>query len=425
MEERKLDQFNPWWIENKVDPELALRYKRKLYYEIERNLNKKFILAIVGLRRTGKTTIMYQLIQKLLDKNVEKENILFFSFDESVSSLDELIEKYSNLQGIDFRKEPVYLFLDEIQKCPDWENQIKKYYDLYPKMKIIISGSESLFLRKKNKETLAGRVFEFVLHGLDFQEYLELNKVDKEKFKYDSVVDPLLNKYIEKGSFPETVSGLSEKEFREYIRSLVIDKVVYRDIPNIYSIEDPGFLITLLELICKNPGMYVDYQSLAKQYNKDRRIIKNYFLYLEQSFLIRIIGNYRKGSTGLRKLKRAYPSDNAFIKLFAPGMEINSDFFGNMVENLCVNKFEGEYFWKNSHEVDIVFQGVPIEIKYKSDIGKNDLKGIREFMKKFNKKRGFIITRNTEETKKLDEGDITFIKLKDFLLKGVDFVLNK
>src|SRR3989344_7842113 len=160
MEKVKLEEFNHWWMSKKVDSDLALPFKRDIYPEIERHLNKRFILALVGLRRVGKTTIMYQLIQKLIGTNANRTNIFFFSFDEDLAKLNEVLEAYKEMHNKDFRGEKIYIFLDEIQKCNGWENELKKYYDLYPKLKFIISGSESLFIRKKTKETLAGRIFE-------------------------------------------------------------------------------------------------------------------------------------------------------------------------------------------------------------------------------------------------------------------------
>jgi uncharacterized protein len=413
MEIKRLEQFNSWWFENKVNPDLALDFKRDLYYELEDVISNKFILAIVGLRRTGKTTILYQLIQYLLNQNINSKNILFFSFDESIKDLFDVLETYKELNNINFSKDKVYLFLDEIQKCNDWENQIKKYYDLYPKLKIIISGSESLFIRKKNKETLAGRVFEYFLQGLSFKEYLSLRGIKKENFNYKTIISPLLKEYIENGSFPETIN-LSEKLYKEYIRSLVIDKIVYKDIPNSYKIADPSFLSLLLELISKNPGIYIDYQSIAKQFNKDRRVVKDYLIYLEHSFLIRIISNYRKGSSSLRKMKRAYPSDNSLIKLFKFNYE--EDFYGKLVENVCVNFLQAQCFWKNSFEVDIILNEKPIEIKYRNEIRKSDIKGVKEFMKKFNVNEGIIITKNHDEILEFDNFKINFISLWKFLL---------
>src|SRR3989344_6181823 len=147
MDISKLEEFNHCWIRKNVDPELALPFKRDNYLEIENNLSKKFITALVVLRRVGKTTIIYQLIQKLIKEKIDAANIFFFSFDEVSAKLSEIIEAYREFHKKDFREEKVYIFLDEIQKCDNWENEVKKYYDLYPKIKFVISGSESLFIR--------------------------------------------------------------------------------------------------------------------------------------------------------------------------------------------------------------------------------------------------------------------------------------
>src|SRR3989338_4967179 len=169
MDKAKLEEFNPWWISGKVDLELALPFKREIFSDIERHLNKRFIIALVGLRRTGKTTIMYQLIERLIQNKINPSNILFFSFDETLAELNEVLELYKELHPKDFREEKIFVLLDEIQKHKNWENEIKKYYDLYPKLKFVVSGSESLFIRKKTKETLAGRIFEFSLTPFTFK----------------------------------------------------------------------------------------------------------------------------------------------------------------------------------------------------------------------------------------------------------------
>src|SRR3989338_9533694 len=411
MEKVKLEEFNHWWIKGKVDSELALPFKRDSYKEIEKYIDKKFIVAITGLRRVGKTTTIYQLIQNLIDKKVNTENILFISFDENIIKIGEVIEIYKEIHKKDFREEKVYIFLDEIQKCGNWENEIKKYYDLYPKLKFIISGSESLFIRKKTKETLAGRIFEFNLSTFTFKEYLKIHNIES---KYETKIKPFLLKYIEKGGFPETFSFKTDKEFKEYIRSLVVDKIVYKDIPRMFKLDDPEFLSTLLELIASNPGMYIDYLSLSKQFNKDRRVIKNYIFYLKESFLINLLGNYRKGSTNLRKRKRAYPTDNALTYLYKP--KIEEDFFGKMAETVVINNLKAVSFWKNGNEVDVVHDNMPIEVKYQEKIRFEDLKSITEFMKKFKVKKGILITKNEEKEIKVEEGTVKFIPLWKWLL---------
>ncbi|MEK6896732.1 MAG: ATP-binding protein [Nanoarchaeota archaeon] len=415
MERARLEEFNHWWIRRDVDPELALPFKRDNYGEIERSLSKKFILALVGLRRVGKTTTIYQLIKKLIDEKTDVTTILFFSFDEIKATLNDVLETYKEIHKKDFREEKVYVFLDEIQKCANWENELKKYYDLYPKIKFVISGSESLFIKKKTKETLAGRIFEFNLRAFSFREYLRFNHVREEEFKYESKIKPFFLTFVEKGGFPETFSFDSDKDFKEYIGSLVVDKIVFKDIPAMFNIEDPQFLKILIELIATNPGMYVDYQSLSRQFGKDRRVIKDYLLYLQESFLIQVLGNYRKGSmTTLRKIKRAYPSDTALTYLYKPKAE--EGFFGKMVETVAINKLQASLFWKNGNEIDIVHDDVPIEIKYQERITSNDYKPLREFMRKFKKKKGVLVTKHEDKEIKVEEGTITLISAWKWLL---------
>ena len=415
MEKSKLEEFNHWWIKGSVDPELALPFKRENYPEIIRHLDKRFISALVGLRRVGKTTTIYQLIQKLIEGGINASRILFFSFDETSAKLNDVIETYQELHGTDLRKERVYIFLDEIQKCDDWENVLKKYYDLYPKIKFVISGSESLFIRRKTKETLAGRIFEFAFTPFTFREYLKFKGLEENDFKYETKIAPLFIRFAERGGFPETFSFESEKDLKGYISALVVDSIVYKDIPKLFKLDDPEFLRTILELIATNPGMYVDYQSLSKQFGKDRRVIKDYISYLNESFLISLLGNYRKGSAAsLRKRKRAYPADNALTYLYKPRIE--EGFFGRMIETLAVNKIGAKSFWKNGDEIDIVHNDIPIEVKYQEKIGSEDLKPLRDFMKKFGQRKGILITKRDERVIKNEEGTIQLIPIWKWLL---------
>ena len=123
--------------------------------------------------------------------------------------------------------------------------------------------------------------------------------------------------------------------------------------------------------------------------------------------MITILSNYRKGSiTTLRKKKRAYPTDNALTYLYKP--KIEEEFFGRMIETLAVNKLKASSFWKNGGEIDIVYEDIPIEVKYQEKISSEDFKPIREFMKKFNKKE--------EKEVKFEEGTIKLIPFWKWLL---------
>lgn len=404
LDKARLEEFNHWWTKQKVDPELALWFKREIYSEIKASLGNRFILALVGLRRVGKTTLMYQLIQQLLEEGVPAEKIAFFSFDDSSATIQEVMRTYQEIQHTSLRDERVYFFFDEIQKHAQWEHELKKYYDLYPKIKCVISGSESLFIQKKTKESLAGRMFEFKVNPCNFKEYCALQKSNT---AYESAIHPLFHSFIERGGFPETFF-LSERECKEYIRSIVVDKIIYKDIPRLFSLDDPPFLGVLLELIANNPGMFLDYQSLAEKFGKDRRVIKNYIFYLEASFLIKILGNYRKSkSATLRKKKRVYPADNALI--YGYKSHIDESFFGKMVETAVINSLSASAFWKNGDEIDIIHKDVPIEVKYQEQIISQDWKALRAFMRKFEQRESILITKRNEKELTVPEGKISLV----------------
>lgn len=156
MDIKDLDKFNPWWTTGKVREEWLKPFKRKLYFEIAKYMDERQILLIQGLRRMGKTTIMFQMIQNLLSKT-DSKHIFYFSFDETVFDLEEVLENYEKLiLGKNFANtnDKIFCFLDEIQKIDDWESKLKVQYDLYPNVKFIISGSASVRLRKRIKRKL-------------------------------------------------------------------------------------------------------------------------------------------------------------------------------------------------------------------------------------------------------------------------------
>ena len=162
-----LEGSNPWW-----KGDFDLDYKsRKVYEEIKKFIKNRQIISLTGLRRTGKTTILLKIVKDSI-VNYGKENIVYFSFDDFKEiRLKEVIDAYFELMKKNSSESFLFLF-DEIQKVPGWEEQLKRIYDENKKFKFIISGSESLFIRKGIRESLAGRMFEFQIKTLCFKEFL-------------------------------------------------------------------------------------------------------------------------------------------------------------------------------------------------------------------------------------------------------------
>ena len=186
---------NKWWKEK-----FELEFKhREIYDKIKRFLHTRQIIAITGLRRTGKTTIMLKLIADLIGK-YKAENILYFSFDDfKEEKLTTIIKTYERLMNKDTAKGNYLILFDEIQKVNGWEEQIKRIYDSNKGIKLFISGSESLFIRKKLRENLSGRMFEFHVKTLNFREYLFLKEIFQvfiSLVRHYSIVYPVISIFI-------------------------------------------------------------------------------------------------------------------------------------------------------------------------------------------------------------------------------------
>ena len=243
----EIEDINPWWTKGKVQEEYTSLHKRDLFEDIVKYVEEKQIVVLSGLRRTGKTVTLHHIIDLLLKEN-KKENILYFSFDLFDDFIDTIINKYSEKVKIDLKNEKIFVFLDEIQKHKNWENELKLLYDNYPNIKFFISGSSTLFIEKKTKESLAGRAFSFIMKPLTFKEYLKIKKISYDMKRISIYANELkkhLSHYIRIGGFPELINQFDDSKISRYAKETVLDKIIYIDIPKVFNIEEPGLFESL------------------------------------------------------------------------------------------------------------------------------------------------------------------------------------
>ncbi len=416
----KLNEMNSWWKTGNTNKELTPSFKRDLFYDIQKYLNIRQIVAIIGLRRTGKSTLFYQLIEELIKDKVNPENILYFSFDETSAELDEVFNFYKeNILKKEFREEKIYIFLDEIQKLKDWENKIKIYYDLYPKLKFFISGSASINILLNSKESLAGRIFYFNLDILSFEEFLNLRGKDINKIKsninlWSSELKIELNQYLIK-PLPEIVNS-NDEIAKRYLKESVIDKAIFRDLRVLFDVKDMELIELLINIIAASPGIVINLDDLSNDLKRSRQLISNYLYYLEYCFIIKSLHNFR-GSllTSSRKLKKYYLIHPALVNA------LSSPNNGKIIENLVQFHLKSKNYWREGkYEVDFILKNektiIPIESKYSKDIKIRELKGLLVFMKKFKINHGIVIDETDEKEEKIDGKKIKFIPVWKWLL---------
>ncbi len=368
---------------------------RELFHKLKKYMDKRQIIAIIGLRRVGKTVLMWQLINWLInEKHIKRTHILYFTYDKNKISIKELLENYSQITGIDYKSKKIFVFLDEIQKLENWQEEIKFYYDLYPNIKFVVSGSSSLFL--KATESLAGRIFEFYLPILNFKEFLLFKNIEIKNIEiYKEEITKLINEYLKK-QFIEIIDE-DEETYKMYYESIV-NKVIFEDIPKQFPIENPSKLKSLFMLIATNPGMYLNYESLASDLSLNRKTIEKYIDYLEKANLIFKVYNFSKNlATSEKKIKRAYLTAPCFSFLYEfPNIE-------KVIENIVVLSLNTKYFYRDPQkkEIDAIVKKdktiIPVEVKYKQHIKKKEIKSLLSFLKKYKGKKGVVITRNIEK----------------------------
>ncbi len=413
MEEKIIKEYieraNPWWSE-----EFNVEWfkEREIYSNITKFLKTRQIIALTGLRRTGKTSIIKKIIDEYLRKGFSKRSIFYFSFDEfSDMRLTELLVIYERMVEIKIKDEKFIIVFDEIQKLNNWSEQIKVIYDLYPNIKFIISGSESLFIRRKSKESLAGRIFEFRIEPLSFKEYLIFKSIKIENIWLQrDLLMKEFSEYIKSNGFPEIINQ-DEEVIEKYVKEGVIEKIIYRDIPEVFEIKDSGLMRSLFDIIFNNPGQIIEIQSIANELSVSRQTLSIYLEYLEESYLIRKLYNFSKNTRKTkRKLKRYYST------IINP-LLIKTD-FPKIFEQAIVNELKGEFFWRDAYknEVDLILtkpEFIAIEIK-SGEIKENDLSSIQKFIKKYKPKKAFIMSYDKE--KKIN--NIEIIPFYKFLLKS-------
>jgi len=421
---RLVYEYNPQRRGGKIE---LPKFRREMYPEIEKWLTKKQVIAIVGLRRTGKTTLMRQAMEKL------GREAAFFSFDEEETQKKEILVFVIDYLLNNFKSR--YIFLDEIQYVDDWEGVLKRYYDL-KNIKFIVSGSESLDLSRA-KAALAGRIATFELEPLTFREYLALKgkkvkageiALNNTKAIEDLYVKLITEKeffehefleYLYKGAFPELADEEDESVIRKYVKELVVKKIIYRDIPAIFEIKRKDMLYELFRYACSNSSNLFDIKNLCSIFRADYETVSNYLFYLRSAFLIRIAESYSKSAAKrIRRNKKIYTThpSMAFAVLGYEKNMLIEKILGQYVESI----FAREFFWrdKQKNEVDVILKNkalMPIEIKYQNQMLPSDITGLLKFMEKFKLEKGIVVTKNLLEKRTMNKKEIMFIPAWLFL----------
>ena len=399
-------------------------YKRKIFKEIEKYLDKKEILILLWARQVGKTSIMKYFFKK--DKNQK----LWFNLDknsdcEKFSSIENIIN-YLKINDFDLSKN-IVLYVDEFQYCENSERIFKNIYDEFENIKIIASGSSSMDIKNKIQESLSGRKKIFYVYSLDLEEFIswklimswEKNDlISFEKFKnIDWKLEKISKKYYDFlyeymifGWYPKTVLEKDKQDVLENIFDLYLKK----DILDFLNIKNITWFKKIVIYLSINNWWQINYTDLANFSDVDINTLKSYLEILEQTFIIKQVKPFfTNKNKEIIKAPKIYFLDNwvknYFIKNFLTDVELRIDKW-ELFEWVVLQEFIKNNIWeikywrtKSWKEVDFILDKTMyldiFEVKFKNKLKTSDFSGINSFLKEYSKKvdNSFLIWKDREK----------------------------
>ncbi|MEX2130854.1 MAG: ATP-binding protein [Pseudohongiellaceae bacterium] len=360
-----------------MDPDtLALRPRAYLAPVRQLLLEAKLRRAVVllGPRRVGKTILIRHLIADLLDGGIAPRCIAYVEMDHPLlhgQSLEALVHQIEEVTpgGEGSR----YLFFDEIQSHKDWEKYLKSLVDHRPDLRILVSGSAAAALKRQSTESGAGRFTDFLLPPLTFSEYLQLRPeapaIHEQQTNLYTLGDiAVLNEqfveYVNFGGYPElALSPTVRSNPERFVKSDIVDKVLLRDLPQLYGIKDIQELNSLFTLLAFNTAEEVSFEQLSQRSGVGKQTIQKYIEYLEAAFLIKRV--FRVDQDGKRYLRernfKIYLTNSAMYMGLFGARRPDEPEFGHLVETaLFAQRFHEDArlnyarWGTDDNEVDLV-----------------------------------------------------------------------
>ncbi|MCI0503527.1 ATP-binding protein [Candidatus Micrarchaeota archaeon] len=427
---------NEWWVTGKSRKAGRYPKKRAIFPKLKQELGSKRIVILSGPRRVGKSVLLHQLVQELIDSGVAKESILHYQLD------DPTIHSYSDeplKDMIDYAlsraKGKAYIFFDEIQAYKGWHEWVKTYYDRDLDIKFILSGSSSLKIQTDANRYLRGRTVEMELFPLDFREFLsfdgtQIPEIDKNNALGMRAAQNRLAKaigdYLLVGGFPEWFEIKNEEAARErWLTHLLADvpkKAIYEDIAVYFNIRNPKVIDLLFSILAINQSKPLSYEKMNEVANLDRATLLNYVEFLKSSYLILDVPVYGSPRKQIKAMKKFLIIDQGLRNAMMKEYVLKEDNQGFIIENLVGTALALNYknvtYWKEqNYEVDFVVNDIPVEVKYQNVIVEKDYRGLLRFLERYNGGHGVMITKDTCGEKMIDGKRIVFVPFWVFLLE--------
>ena len=391
--------------------------KRDILKRLKKDLKRKEIIALVGSRQVGKTTLMKELQKEVIEQSIfltfEKlEDLKIFEQD-----IDFFISKYV--------KNNQFLFIDEFQYAQSGGQQLKYIYDTC-QIKIIISGSSEPELAIHSLQYLVGRVFIYKIYPLTFKEFINF-KSNENNFllqehssqKRLAYLEKYFEEYLLYGSYPEVVKE-EEKDVKITILENLVNSYLLKEIKDILSYKNIFEYETLLQRFALQDGALLNKNTFSQELGIYNNKINEMTSILEKTYILSLVRPFLRNKIKEQiKSPKSYIQDlgfkNTLIKNFNP-LSLKQDkgmVYENFICNTLLRNGIKVCFWniQNRHEVDFVYEkdgniiGIEVKSKLKNDSITTSMKKFIELLKPSHL---YVFNENIDASKKIDNTEIIF-----------------
>jgi len=434
-----LATFNPWW-RNESIPDLP-SWQRASFYElfswIQTPPAPRAVL-LSGARQVGKTTLLLQAIDKLLDEGIPAANILYITFDHPIiklAGIDVALEAWRERQPKVGGQE--YLFLDEAQNIQNWGTWIKHQVDFNKNRRIVFTGS-AMPLLQTQQESGVGRWHTIRLTTLSFYEYLHLkglsaslpklpqlkslrdlfNWAQNDFYQITEIAEPYVghfHEYLVRGGFPQAALIENITQAQRLLRDDIIDKVLKRDMTMLFGVRRVLELEMTFLYLCMHDGGLLDMATLGSNLKIAQQTVLHFIELLEATHLIYRLPPFGYGKEILRARYKVYLADaaiapavlmkgkTAFDDPSDLGIATETAVFKHIYARYYAQSLRFTYWRDRSEkEVDLIAEFgneiIPFEVKYRFEhTGVRDLKGLLHFCETKSVRIGYVITKSLSD----------------------------
>lgn len=407
-----------------------------LYVGTPRHLKPAYVknkaTIIIGVRRSGKSTLLSQIADKWLSEGVLRENILYINFfDDRLSKLqtlglDIVMQSYYSLYPHKKTQETTYCFFDEIQIIPDWEAFIDRILRT-ENVVVYISGSSAQMLSKEIATQMRGRALSWELFPFSFKEYADHMKIERNlplNTQQRLFIENAFQNYWDCGGFPE-IAGL-EKSLRIKVHQEYFESILFRDLIERYDISHPRALVDLAKHMLENIASMYTVNSMtgflkSLGYSVPKSSVSEYLNWFEDAYFLFTVrlydASFRRSNANPKKI---YCVDHALIRSVSSGILTNS---GHILENIifmAIRRLTSDIFYYKTRanlEVDFVFKNTEgklilmqvCESLINPKTRQREINALEAAMAELKVTNGFIITRNESESLVIEIGTIEIL----------------